>query len=569
VSSYTAVSSIVEQNIFSPTFSTFTTDSIATSNLTVTSGLYVSSLGIRASTSSQYPLALSGSMRISPPYTQGIHRAMVGLADGTVTRDTIFTNSSNLAYISSPINSFLTRGRDIAYNGTLWIAVGSNIKYTTDPTLGWSNASILGSSLPYSFTITTLKWNGSYWLAGTSNANTSNFLQSANGITWSNASPVIYMDSINGLSWNGFAWVAVGLGSNANIGNNIFYTDPTGQWNSNAASFTGQGNAVTTNGRTWVAVGQGLLPTDPKLLYSYDTVTWAIPPGSHLSSATTVAWNGDKFLAGGSNGNTSNLLVSYTGATWSYVPVPVEQVTSIVWDGLLWNVSGLSTGSGKYLTSSDALVWSTVNIGLSTSAIYGMAFASNTTPTIRLSNFDIYSSEIPVLLDSRKRMNIIQSTIYFNDGNLTIRTAGNQGLIGINTTYPEYALDIASGNARKPTGTTWVTASDMRVKENIQPVDLRSCALLVAQIPLRQYVFSKEFQDVTKVSSNAQYGFIAQEVKKILPGSVSYSKEHGLDDFHSLDTDQLHKLEFGATQYLLAAVKALECQVSTLEHRHL
>ena len=569
VSSYTSVSSIVEQNIFSPTFSTFRTDSIATSNLTVNSGLYVSSLGIRASTSSNFPLSLTGSMRIFPSYAPSINHAMVGLADGTITRDTIFINSSNSKYISSPINSFLTKGNDIAYNGLLWIAVGSNIKYTADPTLGWSNATILGSVTPYSFTVNTLKWNGSYWLAGTSNANTSNFLKSADGITWSNASPAIYMDSVNALAWNGFAWVAVGLGSNANIGNNIFYTDPTGAWNSNAASFTGQGNAVTTNGRTWVAVGQGLLATDPKLLYSYDTITWSIPPGSHLSSATAVAWNGDKFLAGGSNGNTSNLLVSYTGAAWSYVPVPVEKVTAIVWDGSLWNVSGISTGTGKYLTSSDALTWSTVNIGISTSQIYGMAFASNTNPTIRLSNFDIYSSEIPMMLDSRKRMNIIQSTIYFNDGNLTIRNSGGQGLIGINTTYPEYALDIASGNARKPTGTAWVTASDMRVKENIEPVDLRSCALLVAQIPLRQYTFSKEFQETTKVTSNPQYGFIAQEVKRVLPGSVSYSKEHGLDDFHSLDTDQIHKLEFGATQYLLNVIQTLESQVSTLEHKHL
>ena len=569
VSSYTSVSSIVEQNLFSPTFSTFTTNSITTSNLTVNTGLYLSSLGILTSTSSEYPLSLTGSMRIFPSYAPSINHAMVGLADGTITRDTIFINSSNSKYISSPINSFLTKGNDIAYNGLLWIAVGSNIKYTADPTLGWSNATILGSVTPYSFTVNTLKWNGSYWLAGTSNANTSNFLKSADGITWSNASPAIYMDSVNALAWNGFAWVAVGLGSNANIGNNIFYTDPTGAWNSNTATFTGQGNAVTTNGRTWVAVGQGLLATDPKLLYSYDTITWTSPSPPHLSSATAVAWNGDKFLAGGSNGNTSNLLVSYTGATWSYVPVPVEQVTSIVWDGSLWNVSGVSTGSGKYLTSADALTWSTVNIGISTSAINGMAFASNTTPAIRLSNFDIYSSEVPAMLDSRKRMTVIQSTIYFNDGNLTIRNLQGQGLIGINTTYPEYSLDLATGNARKPVGTTWVTASDARVKHTIKPADLRSCATLVSQLPLRQYTFTKEFQDKTKVTSTTQYGFIAQEIKQILPGSVSYTKEHGLDDFHSLDTDQIHKLEFGATQYLLEVIAKLESQVSTLEHKHL
>jgi hypothetical protein len=579
VSSYTSVSSIVEQNIFSPTFSTFTTDSITTSNLTVNTGLYLSSLGILTSTSSEYPLSLTGSMRIYPTYLPNINHVMVGRADGTITLDSIFINSLNSKYVSSPNNGFTygalnAGGFDVAYNGSLWVAVGltsdgtAPIKYTTDPSLGWSNAILTGVPLPHPFPIRTVKWNGSYWLAGAGPTNL-NFLQSTDGITWSNVTPLITMDSINGLAWNGFAWVAVGLGSNINLGNNIFYTDPTGAWNSNAATFTAQGNAVTTNGRTWVAVGQGLAPTDPKLLYSYDTITWTVPPPPHLSSAQTVAWNGDKFLAGGSNGNTSNLLVSYTGATWSYVPVPVEQVTAIVWDGSLWNVSGLSTGVGKYLTSADALTWSTVNIGISTSAINGMAFASNTTPAIRLSNFDIYSSEIPVMLDSRKRMTVIQSTIYFNDGNLTIRNLQGQGLIGINTTYPEYSLDLATGNARKPVGTTWVTASDARVKHSIKPADLRSCATLVSQLPLRQYTFTQEFQDKTKVTSSMQYGFIAQEIKKILPGSVSYTKEHGLDDFHSLDTDQIHKLEFGATQYLLEVIARLESQVSTLEHKHL
>jgi hypothetical protein len=92
---------------------------------------------------------------------------------------------------------------------------------------------------------------------------------------------------------------------------------------------------------------------------------------------------------------------------------------------------------------------------------------------------------------------------------------------------------------------------------------------LVSDIPLRTYEFKKEFQEKTGIPSNKYYGFIAQEVKQVLPGSVTYTKEHGLDDFHSLDTDQIFKLEFGATQYLLSAIQKLEDQVSTLEGRPL
>ena len=114
-------------------------------------------------------------------------------------------------------------------------------------------------------------------------------------------------------------------------------------------------------------------------------------------------------------------------------------------------------------------------------------------------------------------------------------------------------------------GTTWVTPSDARVKSNIINADLSLCAKLVSDIPLRQYTFTEEFQKKTGAISVPQYGFIAQEVQKILPESIRYSKEFGLDDFHSLDTDQIFKIEFGATQYLLQKLEVMEALISTLE----
>ena len=49
--------------------------------------------------------------------------------------------------------------------------------------------------------------------------------------------------------------------------------------------------------------------------------------------------------------------------------------------------------------------------------------------------------------------------------------------IGINTAVdPSYSLDIGFGDARKPTGVTWVTASDSRVKQNISTADYNLAA---------------------------------------------------------------------------------------------
>ena len=296
------------------------------------------------------------------------------------------------------------------------------------------------------------------------------------------------------------------------------------------------------------------------------------------TSGNSVRWNGDKFVAVGCNGNTSNIMYSYDGISWSYAndngpgTFISTSGTSVLWTGSVWKATGINNPSINrsihHLISYDAVNWSSIPV--STNVIYGQAYASNTTPAIQLSNFDIYSGEIPAIMNNRKRMNIIQSTIYFNDGDLTIRhlvSTQNLGHIGINTTFPQYALDIAVGNARKPSGTTWLTASDARVKTDIQTADLYSCAKIVETLPFRNFSFTKEYQHKTGTPADSVYGFIAQEIKQVLPTAVTYTSEFGYSDFHSLNTDQIFKLEFGATQYLLQKVQEMEIEVSTLEGR--
>ena len=568
VSSYTSVSTVSESNIYSPIFSSFTTNLITTSNLTINSVLYASSIGINTSSTTEYPLSIVGSAKLLLPNQPSTHHILVGVANP----NTAFLNSNaESTYRISPSDpGFTVKANDIGYNGKIWVIVGENtalntvgaIKYSINPASGWTNATIPGVS----YSVKCVKWSGSYWLAGTS-VTSPNLLISYDGITWTNAAPAITMDSINGLAWNGLAWVSVGSNSIPPF-TNIQYTTPTGVWTAATNLFSGQGNSVATNGRTWVAVGTGTT----SMKYSLNAYVWTDIGTPQLSTAQTVAWNGDKFLAAGSNGNSSNLMYSYDGIDWTYASIAETQVSTIqtiTWDGSLWNLAGTAGSLQRIMTSPNGISWTTRTIGVTTGKINSIGYASNTIPTIQLSNFDIYSGEIPIIMNSRNRMNIIQSTIYFNDGSLTIRHSDslNEGNIGINTTYPEYALDIGVGNARKPIGTNWVTASDSRVKRNIETVDLMSCANLVSEIPLRTYSFVKEFQEKTGVGSNTQYGFIAQEVKKSLPESIKYTNEYGLNDFHSLDTDQIFKLEFGATKYLLNTIQKLEAQVSTLESR--
>lgn len=579
---YQQVSTFILSSILFPSFSSFTANTITSSNLTITQQFTASSIGINRTTTNEFPLAMTGSLRISATSPPLIDHVMVG--SNMTSGITIFTASNAFSnYYSTSTNEFTTQGNGVAYNGSLWVAVGSNspaqaaVLYSSNPSVSWNS----GTIIPSMVTLNCVAWNGSYWLAG-GNGASAKIIYSRDGITWSQSDTGLsgYSVSVNDLTWNGYRWVAA-LTDSLSLSNTLVYSSDGSNWALGTANITGlfkiYANSIATNGLVWVALGG---PSETiTIKYGYTGSDWNDVAGSQFStSGNSVRWNGDKFVAVGCNGNTSNIMYSYDGISWSYAnnngpgTYITTSGTSVLWTGSVWKATGINNPSINrsihHLISYDAINWSSISV--STNVIYGQAYASNTTPAIQLSNFDIYSSEIPSMMNNRKRMNIIQSTIYFNDGDFTIRhlvSTQNLGYVGINTTFPQYALDIAVGNARKPSGTTWLTASDARVKTDIQTADLYSCAKIVETLPFRNFSFTKEYQHKTGTSADSVYGFIAQEVKQVLPTAVSYTNEFGYSDFHSLNTDQIFKLEFGATQYLLQKVQQMEIEVSTLEGR--
>jgi hypothetical protein len=190
-------------------------------------------------------------------------------------------------------------------------------------------------------------------------------------------------------------------------------------------------------------------------------------------------------------------------------------------------------------------------------------------PNMVLPNFEIYDNSPTVTLTSMAKQNIVirPSTISFNMSNFTIKRLYNPipfSYTGINTFTPGYSLDIAIGEARKPSGVTWITASDKRVKENISDVSLADAVNKISSLRLVSYIWDKEYSQEHGLTNQRQLGFISQEVQEIFPESVTNSEEHGFTDFKSLDVDQIYKAKFIVTKYLLERVLFLEMRISKL-----
>ena len=102
---------------------------------------------------------------------------------------------------------FSTQGNGVAWNGTMWVAVGSG---TNSIAYSYDGVTWIGLGLLVLTQGNAVAWSGSMWVAVGSGANS--IAYSYDGITWAGSS--FYNTQWNGVAWNGSMWIAVGSGPN-------------------------------------------------------------------------------------------------------------------------------------------------------------------------------------------------------------------------------------------------------------------------------------------------------------------------------------------------------------------
>jgi hypothetical protein len=119
-------------------------------------------------------------------------------------------------------------------------------------------------------------------------------------------------------------------------------------------------------------------------------------------------------------------------------------------------------------------------------------------------------------------------------------------------------LALATGDAYKPTGATWKTLSDARIKENIVMADYNRCYDDVKRIPLRRYKYISSFVEQAGVQDKTVLGFVAQELATVMPKSVTQQSLYGFDDLNTISVDQINMATMGALKKTIADKEALE-----------
>ncbi len=274
----------------------------------------------------------------------------------------------------------------IINNGTLWVAGGTNIKYSADG-ITWT---IVANS-PTS--INSLVWTGNEWLASCDGSN--NLYSSNNAIQWyqnsslsaHNIYKIAYHQNIifalsdstvyytnNFYTWNSHYdaslsaitdYTFTGTHHTFVSGSYILMTQDLISWTKVIKSSSGSyltanscNQGTATISPITVACADSSLNT---LLYSLDGKMWHGTGTSVLSKANATEWNGSYWLAVGS----SWLAISRDGIRWiKHYDTTLDEGAGIAWNGSYWLVSGTKSGLPVLAKSLNGLTWTLITVSL-------------------------------------------------------------------------------------------------------------------------------------------------------------------------------------------------------------
>lgn len=272
---------------------------------------------------------------------------------------------------------------NIAYNGSLYVAVCSNTATSTNG-ITWSI-----KQREYSFTDITN--NGIMYVAVVGSYYGYGIANSKDGSNWSF---VLDCGNYKGVTWNGEEFVAVGYEITATSKDGVTWKtfDQSYSFNSviwNGDKFVagvGQGIATSSDGVTWslkysgysivsiawdgkkfVGVGykeisqpDDSITFDGMIVTSTDGgETWICKDNANNYELNRIIWNGSTFVAVGLWASAT----SPDGTTWSYETNDYE-FYSVVWDGSMFIAVGVYHDgiyfSSEIATSKDGLDWNTL-----------------------------------------------------------------------------------------------------------------------------------------------------------------------------------------------------------------
>lgn len=227
----------------------------------------------------------------------------------------------------------------------------------------------------------------------------------------------------------------------------------------------------------------------------------------------------------------------------------------------MYSLLGSNWVSTPNFITSNIIVNSSVRINYTPSSyqysleLQGSAFFST---NLVMDNLAVYGGTNPNAFQ-----NPAFNTIYSSTNGLLLNNRffidTSKNFVGINTTNPQYFLDISAtlyhaNPTAFNTATTWVALSDETAKENICKSRMTEYVEAFENLKLKEFTYEPTFAAIHRLPTNPQLGFLAQDVELYFPNAVLEKPFYNYPDFHFLTTDQIIKAHQAITRMMLSTV---------------
>jgi len=277
------------------------------------------------------------------------------LAGGEGLRNTFAYSPDGITWTGLGKSVFNIRVNAIAYSLNMWVAVGYHegsdqnkqisIAYSEDG-INWNQ--VLDSKITTFEEGLGVAWNGSLWVA-VGKGGVGNTAYSSDGKNWTKGT--IPLTEVYGITWGGVPpgmWIATGKGVEGLCygynGINDWQGGPDTIENGvNVPLFTKAGHAAAWNGTIWIAVGEGT----HTMASSTDGTNWipvANSPFGPNGIGRSITWDNNMWVATGASAERDS-----SGA------LEVGVATST--DGVIWTPIKIFETGGGYSATYNGRVW--------------------------------------------------------------------------------------------------------------------------------------------------------------------------------------------------------------------
>ena len=180
---------------------------------------------------------------------------------------------------------------------------------------------------------------------------------------------------------------------------------------------------------------------------------------------------------------------------------------------------------------------------------------------IGIDNTSVNGSNLTLIGRNISTFNATASNLCAIGQNVTILgTTFNNSVSLLNSTHSASLIGngdfVVSGQAYKAVAGAWLGPSDARLKSNIHLANTILCENILKNLNLKRYTWNEDFN--SQVTDRTQLGFIAQEVEKYLPRSISTTQYADIDDCKLIDLSQIHMVMYGALKRSIERIDELE-----------